>query len=226
MESIIVRHVRLSSRIAGFEKFTDGALDRTTYQSLKDQFPGDWPHIVYLVLDSYFGSGSGNIPADLDITKQYAAASVGLVATFSRGNVSINSSDTANNPVISPNWLSDPRDLDMAVAAFRRARQLFNASSIRPIVTGEIYPGGNQSTRAEIIELVRQSANTIYNAVGTNKMGRRNDSLAVVDSAARVIGVSGLRVVDASIFPFLPTSQPCATVCESFILHDTRTSTN
>ncbi|CAL8584255.1 hypothetical protein XPA_009861 [Xanthoria parietina] len=100
----------------------------------------------------------------------------------------------------------------MAVAAFRRARQLFNASSIRPIVTGEIYPGGNQSTRAEIIELVRQSANTIYNAVGTNKMGRRNDSLAVVDSAARVIGVSGLRVVDASIFPFLPTSQPCATV--------------
>ncbi|CAO1606114.1 hypothetical protein XANCAGTX0491_009614 [Xanthoria calcicola] len=189
----------LGGDLAGFEKFTDGTLDRTTYQSLKDQFPGDWPHIVYLVLDSYFGSGSGNIPADLDITKQYAAASVGLVATFSRGNVSINSSDTANNPVISPNWLSDPRDLDMAVAAFLRARQLFNASGIRPIVTGEIYPGGNQSTRAEIIELVRQSANTIYNAVGTNKMGRRNDSLAVVDSAARVIGVNALaeKIADA-----------------------------
>ncbi|KAL9042703.1 MAG: hypothetical protein Q9180_000405 [Flavoplaca navasiana] len=200
----------------GFEKFTNTTLDKSTYQSLQDSFPDDWPHIVYLVLDAYFGTGSGNIPADLDITKQYAAASVGLVATFSRGNVTINSTDTTDDPVISPNLLSDPRDLDMAVAAFQRGRQLFQTSGISPIVRGEVYPGGNLSTGAEIIEIIRSSAVPIYNAVGTNKMGRRNDPLAVVDSEARVIGVKGLRVVDASIFPFLPTSQPCATICEFY----------
>lgn len=205
---------RLTSFHTGFEKFTDSTLDRSTYASLQDHFPKDWPHLVFLVLDSYFGTGSGQNPPDLDSTKQYAAASVGLTATFSRGNVSINSPDTANNPVISPNWLSDPRDLDMAVAAFQRGRQLFGANGLRSLVTGEVYPSGNVTTRDQIIEVIKESANSVYNAVGTNKMGQRNDSLAVVDSAARVIGVNGLRVVDASIFPFLPTSQPCATVCK------------
>ncbi|KAL9583414.1 MAG: hypothetical protein Q9212_002721 [Teloschistes hypoglaucus] len=213
--------------LAGFEKLTKSTLDRSTYTSLQDQFPEDWPHIVFLVLDSYFGTGSGQNPSDLDSAKQYAAASVGLTATFSRGNVSINSSDAAKNPVISPNWLSDPRDLDMAVAAFRRARQLFQANGLKSIVIGEVYPAGHPTTRDQIIEVIRQSANPVYNAVGTNKMGQRNDSLAVVDSLARVIGVDGLRVVDASIFPFLPTSQPCATVCKfppSTILSETNSA--
>ncbi|KAL8765572.1 MAG: hypothetical protein Q9209_007403 [Squamulea sp. 1 TL-2023] len=198
--------------LAAFDKFAETELNRSTYQALQQNFPEDWPHVVYLVLDSYFGSGTGNLPSDLDISKQYAAASVGLVATFSRGNVSIGSSDTAVNPIVSPSWLSDPRDLDMAVAAFQRGRELFGTSRIKSIVTGEIYPGGNRTTRAQMIEVVKQSANPVYNAVGTNRMGRRNDSHAVVDSKGRVIGVTALRVVDASIFPFLPTSQPSATI--------------
>ena len=180
---------------------------------MQDNFPDDWPHIEYLVLDAYFGAGS-----DSSITagsgQQYVAASVGLVATFSRGNVTINSTDTAINPVVDPNWLSDPRDQDIAVAAFRRGRQLFSTKAIRPIVQSEAFPGSNITTDSQILDIVKKSANSVYNAAGTNQMGKVDDPMAVVDSHGRVIGVSGLRVVDASIFPFLPPGQPSATVCK------------
>lgn len=195
-------------------------LKPTTYQSLQDNFPNDWPDIEYLVLDSYFGTGSdSSIIAGSG--RQYVAASVGLVATFSRGNVTINSTDTAINPIVDPNWLSDPRDQDIAIAAFRRGRQLFSTKAIRPIVRSEAFPGLNTTTDSQILEIVKTSANSVYNAAGTNQMGKVDDPMAVVDSRGRVIGVSGLRVVDASTFPFLPPGQPSATVCEysKIILH-------
>lgn len=188
-------------------------LNPTTYKSLQDTFPADWPDIEYLILDAYFGTGTDSSIVAGSV-QQYVAASVGLVATFSRGNVTINSTDTANNPIISPNWLSDPRDQDIAVAAFRRGRQLFSTSAIRPIVKAEAFPGTNITTDAQILDIVKQSANSVYNAAATNQMGKAHDPMAVVDSKGRVIGVSGLRVVDASIFPFLPPGQPSATVCK------------
>ena len=201
--------------VLGFEKFSNSTLKPSTYKSLEQTFPSDWPHIEYLILDAYFGTGSGN-PSGAVTSKQYVAASVGLVSTFSRGNVSINSTDTADNPIISPNWLSDPRDLDMAVAAFQRGRHLFGTKSMQSIVKGEEYPGLNYTTYSQIEQVIRESANSVYNAAGTNKMGRRSDSMAVVDSKACVFGVDRLRVVDASIFPFLPPGQPSATVCKLF----------
>lgn len=188
-------------------------LKPATYESLRDTFPADWPDIEYLVLDAYFGAGTDSSIVAGNV-HQYVAASVGLVATFSRGNVTINSTDTANNSIISPNWLSDPRDQDVAVAAFRRGRQLFSTDAIRPIVKAEAFPGQNITTDSDILDIIKKSANSIYNAAGTNRMGKADDPMAVVDSKGRVIGVGGLRVVDASIFPFLPPGQPSATVCE------------
>ena len=187
-------------------------LKASTFEALQEYFPKDWPHIEYLVLDAYFGDGSSSTGENDG--RQYVAASVGLVASFSRGNVSIRSADTAVNPVISPNWLSDARDQDMAVAAFRRGRQLFATKAILPVVIAEAFPGLNATTDSEILDIVKSSANSVYDSAGTNKMGRINDIMAVVDSRGRVIGVGGLRVIDASIFPFLPPGQPSATVRE------------
>lgn len=189
-------------------------LKPATYKSLQTDFPPDWPDIEYLILDAYFGTGADS-SIIAGIGQQYAAASVGLVATFSRGNVTINSTDTAVNPVINPNWLSDPRDQDIAIAAFRRGRQLFSTKAIKPIVKGEAFPGVNVTTDAQILDVIKQTTNSVYNAAGTNQMGKVDDPMAVVDSSGRVIGVKGLRVVDASIFPFLPPGQPSATICES-----------
>lgn len=203
--------------IAGFEKVPRGVIRNYTYDSLRKTFSDDWPNFQYLVLDAYFGTGNDSSTGITD-GKQYVAASVGLVSTFSRGNVSIRSPDTAVNPVISPNWLEDPRDLEMAVLAFRKGRKLFATKAMKQVARAEAFPGGRLKTNAEIVDVVRKSANSVYNAVGTNKMGRVDDPMAVVDSKGRVIGVSRLRVVDASIFPFLPPGQPSATVCESAIL--------
>ncbi|KAI3324239.1 GMC oxidoreductase [Xylariaceae sp. AK1471] len=197
--------------LAAFEQVTSDMVDEVTLKSLHESFPEDWPHLQYLILDAYFGTGNDSSPVPSD-GGQYVASSIGLVATFSRGNVTISSLDTSVSPVISPNWLLDTRDQDLAVAAFRRGRQLFNTNAITPIVISEVYPGSNFSTRDQILDVIRESANSVYNAVGTNKMGRADDPLAVVDSTARVIGVDRLRVVDASIFPFLPPGQPSATV--------------
>lgn len=188
-------------------------LSPETYESLQREFPADWPDIEYLVLDAYFGTGTDS-SIIAGSRKQYVAASVGLVATFSRGNVTINATDTAFNPVINPNWLSDPRDQDIAIAAFRRGRRLFSTDAIKPIVKEEAFPGPNVTSDAQILDVVKKSANSVYNAAGTNKMGKGDDALAVVDSKGNVIGVRGLRVIDASIFPFLPPGQPSATVCE------------
>ncbi|KAL8908999.1 MAG: hypothetical protein Q9207_000450 [Kuettlingeria erythrocarpa] len=197
--------------VAGFEKLPRCMLKPTTYQALQTSFPEDWPHIEHLVLDAYFGTGADtSIPIGKE--QQYVAASVGLAATFSRGSVTINSTDTAVNPIIDPNWLSDSRDQDQAIAAFRRGRQLFSSGAIQPIVKAEAFPGTNVTTDAQILEVIRQSVNSVYNAAGTNQMGRSDDRVAVVDSRGRVLGVQRLRVIDASIFPFLPPGQPLATV--------------
>ncbi|KAH7305267.1 glucose-methanol-choline oxidoreductase [Stachybotrys elegans] len=197
--------------IAAFEKVPRHMISESTLKSLEDSFPADWPNLQYLILDAYFGNGNDSNPTVGD-GKQYVAASVGLVSTFSRGNVSISSPNTAINPVISPNWLLDKRDQELAIAAFRRGRQLFQVEAMKPIVITEAYPGNAIESDAEILDIIRESANPVYNAVGTNKMGKLNDTMAVVNSNAQVFGVRGLRVVDASIFPFLPPGQPSATV--------------
>ena len=69
----------------------------------------------------------------------------------------------------------------------------------------EAYPGLDVQTDAQILDWIR-------GAVTPCKMGKSNDSMAVIDSQARVFGVRGLRVVDASTFPFLPPGHPQSTV--------------
>ncbi|KAH6662818.1 versicolorin B synthase [Halenospora varia] len=197
--------------IAGFERLSPPDISNATYQALTSTYPSDWPHIEYLILDAYFGAGTDST-VGLGNGKQYVAASVGIVSTFSRGNITISSPDTAKNPVISPNWLLDPRDQDIAIAAFKRGRKLFSTTAMKPIVVQEAFPGANITSDAQILEVVKATANSVYNGAGTNKMGKVDDPLAVVDSTFKVIGVKGLRVVDASVFPFLPPGQPSATV--------------
>lgn len=211
--------------IAGFERITPGLVSNKTYESIQSSFPSDWPNLQYLVLDAYFGTGNDS-SIGLTDGKQYVAASVGLVSTFSRGNVSIKSADTAINPIINPNWLGDSRDMEMAIAAFKRGRQLFASKALKEVVRKEAFPGVHVKSDDEIVELIRSSANSVYNAVGTNKMGKVDDKMAVVDSQARVIGVDRLRVVDASAFPFLPPGQPQATVCKYSLFLDDRQYTD
>jgi choline dehydrogenase-like flavoprotein len=191
-----------------FEKLPTGSLSSSTRADLDSAYGPDWPDVEYLELDAYFGNQLLPPPPST-IGGNYAALLPGLTAPFSRGNVTIISNDTAVLPIVSPNWLTDPRDREVLIAAFRRARKVWATKAISGVITGpEIFPGASVRSDADLLVAIQQSAQTIWHASATNKMGMVNDSMAVVDPKCRVIGVQGLRVVDASAFPFLPPGQP------------------
>lgn len=146
---------------------------------------------------------------------QYASIIASIVAPTSRGNVTLRSGNVADLPVINPNWLDTEIDQKLAVAAYKRMRDMFRTSAMKPILHGpEYFPGLEYQSDEEILELIKSTLMTIYHASCTCKMGTRNDSMAVVDHQARVFGVTGLRVVDASAFPFLPPGHPQSVVCK------------
>lgn len=166
--------------------------------------PEDWPDFEYLTSDIYPG-----IPPDQD---DYAGIIVILINTFSRGTISISSASMLDAPVIQIAFLTDPRDQDLAVAAIRRAREIFADPSIASVVGTEAFPGIEAETDAQILEFIQATGRTILHASTTCKMGKREDKLAVVDSEAKVFGVEKLRVVDLSAVPFLPPGHPMAAI--------------
>jgi len=179
-------------------------------------FPADWPEIEYLNVGGFFGYQNNFVTGGPHDGYNYGSIPIALVAPLSRGNISIFSADMADAPLINPNWLTDPADVAVAIAGYKRVRQLFATKALAPILIGpEYFPGAQVSTDDEILHLIRQSLNTVYHAAATCKMGQTSDPNAVVDSKARVMGVKNLRVVDASAFPLLPPGHPMATVCKA-----------
>ena len=181
-------------------------------------YPADWPEVEYLSVPSYLGDQQDfRSPGPLD-GFNYASLAMVLVAPRSRGNLTIISADTNVAPLINPNYLTVQSDVDLAVAGFKRIRQFYATQALQSFVIGdEYYPGKQVATDKQIEDHIRSSFHTIWHASCTCAMGRSNDTNAVVDTQARVIGVKGLRVVDASAFPLLPPGHPMSTVCESFI---------
>ncbi|APA10037.1 hypothetical protein sscle_05g048070 [Sclerotinia sclerotiorum 1980 UF-70] len=188
------------------------SLSKATLNELAT-FPKDWPEIEYLILDAYAGNRSNPIAYAPKTPYMYAAPAAALVAPLSRGNVTISSTDTADPPLINPNWLSHPADQELAVAAFKRVRELMNTDEMKSITIGsEIFPGLDVSSDAQILESIKNYSTMVFHASATCKMGIASDPMAVVDSKARVFGTSKLRVVDAAAFPFLPPGHPQSTI--------------
>lgn len=170
------------------------------------EFPSDWPEIEYEVAsvvesddpDDYYG---------------YGTFVVIPVAPLSRGSISLLSSSMLDPPVIDPQWLTTQTDIELAVQAVKRARSILASPAIDPIRLGSEYtPGDAVNTDAELEEYIRNNFFMNWHAACTCKMGLANDTTAVVDSKARVIGVQNLRVVDASAFALLPPGHPVSTV--------------
>ncbi|KFY40716.1 hypothetical protein V494_03346 [Pseudogymnoascus sp. VKM F-4513 (FW-928)] len=145
----------------------------------------------------------------------YAAVVAALVAPLSRGTVSIRSNDTSDAPIIDPRWLTHPTDRAVAIAAQRRLRELFATKAMKKVVVGDrAYPPVSigVETDAQLLAEVREGFNTVWHAACTCKMGKKEDKMAVVDGKARVFGVKGLRVVDASSFALLPPGHPVSAI--------------
>jgi choline dehydrogenase-like flavoprotein len=118
----------------------------------------------------------------------------------SRGFIGLKSADPFADPLIQPNYLSHDDDVAELLAGFKLGRRIMTSPAMRPLNGGaEIDPGAAVTSDAQLVEFIRNHAETIYHPVGTCKMG--NDPLAVVDDRLRVRGIANLRVADASIMP-------------------------
>ncbi len=119
----------------------------------------------------------------------------------SRGSVHITSREAAVAPRICFNYLADARDREVFRAAVRIARQLFAQPAFDAYRGAELAPGAAVETDGELDAWIRANAESAYHPCGTCRMG--SDEGAVVDAEGRVRGMQALRVVDASIFPFI-----------------------
>jgi choline dehydrogenase len=121
----------------------------------------------------------------------------------SRGEITLRDVDGRKAPRIQANYLTDPDDVRIMIAGFRIAQQIAATEPFRSLITEQLRPTPDVQSEEEIEAYVRKVGNTVYHPCGTCRMGE--DDRAVVDSQLRVRGLTGLRVVDASVMPAMPS---------------------
>jgi choline dehydrogenase len=144
-------------------------------------------------------------------------ASVCNLRPTSRGHVRVASGDSYAPPKISPMYLSTAEDRKVAADALTLTRRIVAAPALQQYAPEEYKPGIHYRTEEELAEAAGAIGTTIFHPVGTCRMGPATDPDAVVDSQLRVIGVRGLRVVDASVMPFITsgnTNSPTIMIAE------------
>ena len=165
----------------------------------------EW-HVQPLSLDK-FGDPLHTFPA--------ITPSVCNLRPASRGWVRIASPDPAAHPEIKLNYLSEPEDRRVAVDAMRYTRRIMAAKALEKFAPEEFRPGPAAQSDEEMVIAAGALGTTIFHPVGTCKMGR--DDMAVVDDRLSVLGVAGLRVIDASIMPRITsgnTNAPAYAIAE------------
>ena len=155
-------------------------------------YPNIEYHVQPLSLDA-FGEPLHSFPA--------FTASVCNLNPTSRGTVQIKNADFRTAPAITPNYLSTPEDRKVAADSLRVTRRIVAQPALAKYQPEEWKPGIQYQTDEDLARLAGDIATTIFHPVGTTKMGRDDDPMAVLDSRLRVRGIAGLRVVDAGAMP-------------------------
>ncbi|MEA3250043.1 MAG: GMC family oxidoreductase N-terminal domain-containing protein [Pseudomonadota bacterium] len=165
-------------------------------------------HVQPLSLEA-FGQPLHDYPA--------ITASVCNLNPTSRGTVRIKSRDPRQAPAIAPNYLSTPEDRQVAADSLRVTRRIASQPAFAKYSPEEVKPGVQFQSNEDLARLAGDIGTTIFHPVGTAKMGRDDDPMAVVDSHLRVKGIQGLRVVDASVMPTIVsgnTNSPTLMIAE------------
>jgi choline oxidase len=129
----------------------------------------------------------------------------------SEGAVRLRSGRAGDPPLIDPAYLSCEDDLAALVEGAALARRIAAAPALASWLGEEVAPGSNCDSEEELARYVRANLSTVHHPAGTARMGDPGDEATVVDPQLRVRGVQRLRVADASIFPELPSVNPCLT---------------
>jgi choline dehydrogenase len=179
-------------------------------------------HVQPLSLDR-FGEPLHSFPA--------FTASVANVRPTSRGTLALKSNDPAQSPAISPNYLATPEDQRVAADSIRVTRRIVAQPALQRYSPVEFLPGASMRDDDEeaLVKAAGDIGTTIFHPVGTARMGRGDDPKAVVDARLRVIGIDGLRVIDASVMPSITsgnTNSPTMMIAEkgaAMIVEDQKT---
>ena len=135
-----------------------------------------------------------------------------LLRPASRGTVRLRSANPLDKPLIDNNYLAEPEDLRLEIAGLRYAREILKQSPISARITVEVLPGKDVTSAKDLGEHCRRTVKTNWHPVGTARMGKAKDKFAVLDDDLRVRGLDGLRVIDASAMPFIPSGNTNAPV--------------
>ena len=195
-----------------------------TRSSADQPYPNIQYHVQPLSLDA-FGEPLHNFPA--------FTASVCNLNPTSRGTVHITSPNFADAPKIAPNYLSTEADRKVAADSLRVTRRIAAQPALAKYQPEEFKPGVQYQTDEDLARLAGDIATTIFHPVGTARMGRMDDPLAVVDTELRVRDgrgglIRGLRVVDASVMPTITsgnTNSPTLMMAEKaaqWLIEDAR----
>jgi len=133
-----------------------------------------------------------------------------VVTPASRGSVQLASADPHQPPVIDPNYLADPRDVDRMVTGLRRAREIGAGSPLQSVRARELFPGRHDQTDDALRKYLQRSASTYFHPVGTCKIG--TDTMSVVDPQLKVHGISQLRIADGSVMPSIVSGNTNAAI--------------
>ena len=136
----------------------------------------------------------------------FSGFTIGVMALQpkSRGYVHVGSPDPLQHPRIDPNYLADPADGKVLLAGIKAIRVVTASPSFQKLIVRETRPGPEVTGDDDLMHYIRETTQTTWHASGTCKMG--HDDMAVVDPELRVRGIAGLRVIDSSIFPTIPSS--------------------
>jgi choline dehydrogenase len=190
---------------------SDSTMDRANIQY----------HVQPLSLDK-FGEPLHPFPA--------FTASVANLRPTSRGELKLKSADPAQAPAIRPNYLATPEDRRVAADSIRVTRRIVAQPALAKYRPEEYLPGANvrDDDEAALEHAAGDIGTTIFHPVGTARMGREDDTRAVVDARLRVIGLQGLRVIDASVMPSITsgnTNSPTMMIAEkgaAMVVEDAR----
>lgn len=126
------------------------------------------------------------------------------------GYIEASSSDPFADPIIQPNYLEDARDREVLLSGMRLARRLLQTPELSRFALAESLPGPQVQSDNELLDFARRFGVSSYHLNGTARMGLATDRTTVVDDQLRVHGMQGLRVVDASVMPTIPSANTCA----------------
>ncbi|KAF7351661.1 Choline dehydrogenase, mitochondrial [Mycena sanguinolenta] len=171
------------------------------------EFGPNTPHYELL-----FSNGFLSTVDTMPSTGSFMTIVTCLTAPSSRGNITLNTTNIFDQPIINPNMLATDFDVQAMVTAINATRKVVTAKAWDGYIIREFGDFASATDEASLVNYVHTKATTIYHPIGGAVMSPKGASYGVVDPDGVVKGLSGLRIIDGSILPLIPSAHPQAFV--------------